>query len=224
MLEDAEHLVRQVIFGNAVVVIQSRLSAPANIKRGLGVRLRPIHDLREFLPIIHFLERHLLHGRAGDDETVEFFVLDLIEGGVVIQQMFRVCVLGFVGGGVQECDLHLKRRVGKQPQDLRFGGDLGRHEVQDRNTQGADVLMQRTVFVHDEDIFVLEGFPGGKGGRDFYRHVRSDEGGRMKDEFSFNTFILPPSSFILMNLMPDPDPREYHRYLRDRRRGAQNRG
>ncbi len=73
MLEDSEHLARQVIFRNPITMIERGLRSPTNIEIGFDVVLRPVHDAFEFLPVIHFFKRQLLDGRTSDDETVELF-------------------------------------------------------------------------------------------------------------------------------------------------------
>ncbi|CAN4017943.1 hypothetical protein AJOOGB_AJOOGB_06425, partial [Dysosmobacter welbionis] len=45
--EHAEEFLRQLPLGDAVVVVQPRLSAPADVKGGVDVRLGPLHDLAQ---------------------------------------------------------------------------------------------------------------------------------------------------------------------------------
>src|SRR5258705_7947641 len=85
--------------------------------------------------------------------------------------MLCVSILGFVCGGVKQCDFHLQRGIGKQSQELRFGRDLGGHEVEDRNTQRTNILMRGALFIHDENIFALKSRAGGEGGWNFYGHI-----------------------------------------------------
>src|SRR5215211_3571943 len=85
VLEDSKHLVREVIFWDTVVMIKSRLRAPTNIKRRLNVCLRPIHDVSQFVPVFDFFKRHLLHGRAGNDEAVEFFFFYILERHIMLK-------------------------------------------------------------------------------------------------------------------------------------------
>src|ERR671919_715040 len=49
VLIDAEHLVGEVILWDSIAVIESSLRSPANIKRGLNIRLCPIHDVGQFI-------------------------------------------------------------------------------------------------------------------------------------------------------------------------------
>ena len=50
------------------VVVKPRLRAPADVEGGVDVRLRPFHDLAQFVPVLHFLKLEVFHRRAGDDE------------------------------------------------------------------------------------------------------------------------------------------------------------
>jgi hypothetical protein len=90
---------------------------------------------------------------------------------------------------MEKRDFHLQGRVGEQSQELGLGRDLGRHQIQDRDTQRTDILMLRAVFIHDKDILALEGRTGRKSSGDFYRHgLWKDEGRGMKDEVLAHTF------------------------------------
>ena len=91
-----------------------------------------------------------------------FSSTDAFERVVVIEQVFGVGVLRLVRGGVQQGHVHLERRVAQQTQQLRFGGDLGRHEVQDRHPQRADVLAFGALLAHHEDVLSFENGAGGQ--------------------------------------------------------------
>lgn len=52
-------------------------------------------------------------------------------------------VRGLVGGGLHEVDLDLQRALGDQTQQLRFGLDLLRHEVQDHQLERTHTLALR---------------------------------------------------------------------------------
>ena len=71
---------------------------------------------------------------------------------------------------VDQLQLHLQRRVGELAHDLRLGGDLGGHQVQDQDLQRADVLGKGALTMHDEDIFVVEGIVSRQGLGDDQRH------------------------------------------------------
>src|SRR6266498_2031098 len=78
-----------------------------------------------------------------------------------------------MSGGMKQRDFDLQRRIGKQPQQLCFRCDFGWHEIQDRNPQWTNILVNGALFVHNENIFLFERGPSGKGGWNFYRHGRS---------------------------------------------------
>ena len=86
--EDPEHLFRQGIFGDAVVVVESGLCAPANVEHGKHVVFGPVQDIGQFGPIVHFFEGQQFHRRAGDDEAVELLAAHLREGFVMGDQVF----------------------------------------------------------------------------------------------------------------------------------------
>ena len=80
VLEHAEHLFRQQLLAHAVVVVQPCLCAPADMKGGVDVRFAEVHDLAQFVPVVHLLKIHGLHRRTGDDHTVVAVVLHLVKG------------------------------------------------------------------------------------------------------------------------------------------------
>src|SRR6185295_2325528 len=102
MLIDPEHFVGEVIFWDSIAVIESSLRSPANMKSGLNIRLGPVHDVSQFIPIFNFFKRHLLYGSARNDQTIEFFFANIIKREVVIEQMLRVCVLGLVSSSMEQ--------------------------------------------------------------------------------------------------------------------------
>ena len=159
---DAEELLGQGVLVDAVVVVQARLGAPADVEHGMNMGLAPLHDLAQLRPVVHFLEGHLLHRRAGDDHAVEFAVLDLIKGLVEGQQVLLGDVLGLVGGGVHQFQLHLQGRIAQKAGQLGLGGDLGGHEVQQQQLQRTDVLGGGSLPGHDENILLLQRFSGGQ--------------------------------------------------------------
>ena len=85
---DAEEFLRQWLFIDTIMVIKACLSAPANVQRGMDIGLAPLHDPAQFIPVVHFLKRHLLHRRAGNDHAVKLPVLQFIKGLVKGKQMF----------------------------------------------------------------------------------------------------------------------------------------
>ena len=163
MLEHATRLCRQVVLLDTVMMVQAGLRAPTNVQRRVHVRGRPVHDLAEFGPVVDLLERHLFHRRARDNQAVVVDVADVVERAVERLQMAGAYVRGLVRLGAQQVHLHLQRRVGELAHDLRLGGDLGGHEVEDEHAQRTDVLVQRAVLGHDKNVLALELRSGRKG-------------------------------------------------------------
>ena len=115
-----------------------------------------IQRFRQLVPVVDVLELHLFHRRAGHDHAVVFFVADLVKRLIEREHVLRGGVPDFVGRRLQQLDVDLQRRVGKQAQELRFGFDLGRHQVENQNLQRADILRLRARFGHDENVFAFE--------------------------------------------------------------------
>ena len=78
--EHTGKLLRQLIFRDAEVVIQSGLRTPADVHGGVHMGHAPIHDGAQLFPVVHLLKGHVLHRSACDDHTVEAFVPKLVEG------------------------------------------------------------------------------------------------------------------------------------------------
>ena len=95
----------------------------------MDVRLRPVHDARELIPVIDVVEIEQLDGRARDDEAVEVLIFHVVEGDVERFQVLFGDVFRDVALRAEELHLDLQRRVRELSQDLRLGGDFGGHEV-----------------------------------------------------------------------------------------------
>ncbi len=154
--EDAEHLMPRGIFRDAVVVVEPRLRRPADVEDRVDVGFRPFHDLAEFLPVVDLLVLHPLDRRAGDDETVETPVLHVVE--VLIEGLHvRGGGVGrFVARGLEQRQVDLQGGVREKPDQLGLGRNLGRHQVQDRDTERTDVLRRSAFLIHHEDILVFQ--------------------------------------------------------------------
>ena len=117
------------VFGDPIVVVQTRLSPPADMKRGCDVRLGPFHDHGQFLPVSHLLKLHHLHRSSGDDHAVVFPLADLRKRHVKLIQMAGRRILGLVGTQHQKRAVNLQRRVGQRPQKLGLRLLLNGHQV-----------------------------------------------------------------------------------------------
>ena len=107
VFKHAEHLLRQRVFGNPIMMIERCLSAPTDMKGRINMGFRPIHESAQFRPVIHFLKGHLLHRCAGNNETVKTFLLNISKGFVKFQQMFSRRIFRSMGGSLQQLDIHL---------------------------------------------------------------------------------------------------------------------
>jgi hypothetical protein len=114
------------------------------------------------LPVGHILERQRLDRGTGDDEAVELAVLYLVPGVVEIDQVIFRGVLGHMRADAHQRQLHLQRRRPDQPCNLCLGGDLVRHQVQQPDVKGTDILPDGNGFIHDLHAFAHKRIAGGK--------------------------------------------------------------
>ena len=162
LLEHTKKLGAEHLFWDAVEVVEARKRAPAQIHRREHVRLRPVDDSAELVPVVDVLELHLLDRRAGDDEAVVVVVLERVEGVVELDQVVSAHVRRLMAAHAHEVAAHLQRRLRDQAQDLRLGLDLCGHEVQDDHAQRADLLVVRDFFLERKDALLVQGFLGGQ--------------------------------------------------------------
>ena len=114
MLVDAEDLLWHLVLRDAVVVVEAGLRAPADVERRVDMRLAPLHDLRDLIPVGDFLEWHHLNGRARDDHAIVLLVADFCERAVELRQVFLRGMARRVRLGVDEVHLDLQRRIAEQ--------------------------------------------------------------------------------------------------------------
>ena len=93
MGKHAEEFLLQRDLLDAVMIIQPRLGAPADVEGGMNVFLAPFHDGAELLPVFHLFKGKMLHRCAGDDHAVEVLVLDFGESFIERGKMFFGCIL-----------------------------------------------------------------------------------------------------------------------------------
>src|SRR3546814_18475805 len=74
--EHAEALLRELVLGDAMEVVERRLGAPAEREEPVHVGLRPVEYASQLVPVHDLLEGKLLNRRAGDDEAVELLLAD----------------------------------------------------------------------------------------------------------------------------------------------------
>ena len=155
VLENAEHLLGKRQLADPVVIVQAGLGAPADVIGAVDVGLGPLHYLAELVPVVHFLERQVLHGRAGDHHAVEALVLYLVEGLVEGQHVLLGGVLGLVAY-LKQLHVDLNGGVAQKPCKLGLRYDLGGHEVEDEDAQRTYVLGGCALRIHYEYVLVLQ--------------------------------------------------------------------
>ena len=109
LLEHAEKLGSEHFLWDAVEVVETGERAPAQIHRREHVRLRPVDDPAELVPVVDVLELHLLDRRAGDDEAVVVVVLERVEGVVELDQVVGAHVRRLMAAHAHEVAAHLQR-------------------------------------------------------------------------------------------------------------------
>ena len=72
---------------------------------------------------------------------------------------------------IEKCQFNLKRRIGKQSNELCFRYYLGGHKVENGNFQRTDILVHSADFVHNKYIFIFKYADGRKVSRHFNRHI-----------------------------------------------------
>ena len=185
MPEKTEHFLIQRFLLKPVEMIQGRLGGPAEKDRRGHMRICPVHDLRQLLPVIHFLEFHLFHRGAGNDHTVKLHIFQFRKSLVKLIQMTERGVFCLMAFHRHESHIHLKRRVGQRSQKLKFRFLFQRHQIQDQDLDRADILMDRPFFIHHKNIFSFQYF--------FYRKVTL---------YLNRHFLSPPFSCCHTGLFP----------------------
>ena len=120
MPEQTEHFLWQLTFFQSVVVIQSRLRAPAKMNSGCYMTFAPLHDLRQFFPIIHFFKLHLFYRCSGNDHTVKFLFFHLFKAYIKLIQMASGSILCFMTRHRHKGHINLQRCVGQRSEQLKF--------------------------------------------------------------------------------------------------------
>ena len=157
----------------AVVVIKRRLRAPAYKHCAGDVFVREIKDFLKFRPIFDVGERQGFDGRARNYHTVELHFFNFVKVFVKLVEISFASMACLVRRRFDKRDVHLQRRITKQPQQLRFGNFLCGHKVQNCDFNGANVLRHGAAAVHDENLFVKQTVECRKVARDNDRHITS---------------------------------------------------
>ena len=160
MGKDAEQFLVQLDLFDPVMVIQTRLCAPAHIKRGVNMDFAPVHQFHQFVPVIHFLKFQMLHRCSGDDQSVKGLVLHIVEGLIEGQHMLVGGVLELTVAGCDEFQFDLDGRVSQHTGKLCLGLDFGGHQVHDKHTQSTDVLRHSAGLRHEEYVLPVQDLCG----------------------------------------------------------------
>ncbi len=165
MFENAKHFSIERIFFDTVMIIQTSLSSPANKKCRGHMCARPVENGRNFAPVIYFLERHLLHRCTGNDHSVVITFFDFVESFVKRRKMLDRCIFRAMRFHMQKVNFNLQWRVRKQANQIGFGRNLYRHQVQNHNFQWSDFLTRSPLRIHYKYIFCSECFHCGQSHR-----------------------------------------------------------
>ena len=66
-----EHLLLKRILLYAIVVVKSRLSAPADVEGGVNILSAPLKDLAKLLPVVNLFKLQFFDGRACYNQPVK---------------------------------------------------------------------------------------------------------------------------------------------------------
>ena len=109
--KNPEALLFQRVLLYAVKIVQRRLRSPAYEQGGGDVRVRPVKNLFELLPIGNLFKLHILNGRARHNQAVEALFLYVLK---VLVKPFKVLLFGvraLVGRRLYKRYVHLQRAV-----------------------------------------------------------------------------------------------------------------
>ena len=141
MPEKTEHLLIKFAFFQSIVVVESCLCSPAQINGGGNMGVCPVHDLYQFLPVVYLFEFHLLYRSTCDDHSIVFVIFQFRKCLIKFIQMTHRCILRFMALYCHKGDIYLQRCVGKGTQKLKLCLLFQRHQVQNEDLNGADILM-----------------------------------------------------------------------------------
>ena len=92
VLKQTKQFTLQQMFTNTEMMIQPCLGAPTDMKCGSYMLFGPVHNLTQFLPVIHLTKINLFHRCAGDNHTVELPLTQFIKSIVKVIQMGNRCM------------------------------------------------------------------------------------------------------------------------------------
>ena len=135
------------------MIKKSCLCPPADMEGRKDMGLRPIHNLRKFLPVFHLGEVHLFYRRTGDDHAVIILLLNIPKLYIKRIKMRRTGMCRLMTGDFHKCNFRLYRKVRKYTKKIQLRVLFQRHKIQNQNLERTNVLGDRTVLIHHKDIF-----------------------------------------------------------------------
>ena len=108
VLEYTENLFLRVVFRNAVVIVKPCLRTPTDMKDRIDMRLRPLHDLSDFLPIGDLLKGKIFDGRPCDDHAVILLMANFGKCTVKLGQIILRGMARPVGLRIDEINFDLQ--------------------------------------------------------------------------------------------------------------------
>ena len=151
----AEQLLGQELLLDMIEMIECGLGSPAEGQGGIDMGTGPVQIFYQFRPVIDFFEGQRFYRCAGDNEAVVVLVPDFVKGVIIGIEVGGVGVAAHVGSGMTEIDLYLQGRITEETEVLEFRDFLERHEIQDQDAQGSDVLVEGFAAVNGRDSFFV---------------------------------------------------------------------
>ncbi len=120
-LEDTKLLRLQLIFGDAIEMVERSHSTPTEVERALDIAAGPIEDAVDFPPIVYILIGNGLNGGSGDDHAIELMLHQQLRILVEHHHVLHGGILRRMALELHEIDLHLQRGVGQQTDEVGLG-------------------------------------------------------------------------------------------------------
>ena len=133
--------------------------------------IRPVENIAQFIPVVYLFEVHLLNRSARYDHSVVIIVFHLIKVLIKLIEVTRRRILCLMGTGTHEGNIQLQRCVRQGAQKLQLRILLQRHEIQDHNLQGTDLLQIRLILPHYKNVFPVQNLPCREIILNPYRHL-----------------------------------------------------
>lgn len=103
-----------MILWHAIEVIESCLSAPADVERGSNVGASPVKDFLYLWPVLHVLILHGLDRSSRHNHAVKLLLAQFLEVLIEHHHVLYRCILRCMALQLHEVHLQLQRRIGEQ--------------------------------------------------------------------------------------------------------------